>query len=154
MLSLQLGRVRRRHSRKSQGVRIPRRVLPFPAEEGEPQVPPAYDRYSRVSLSPPFLFPSLPCTNLTPPTLTFGSSRSSTINHLPRLGIRLISIIGFLDSIVSAKQNAAKYSHEVSPNRELVALGMANLGAAWVCGGKGGGVLPAYGSITRYVPLL
>jgi MFS superfamily sulfate permease-like transporter len=57
---------------------------------------------------------------------------------------RLISIIGFLDSIVAAKQNAARYSYSISPNRELVALGAANLTGAFVPG-----TLPAYGSITR-----
>ncbi|KAI0295278.1 sulfate anion transporter [Russula brevipes] len=56
----------------------------------------------------------------------------------------LISIIGFLDSIVAAKQNAARYSYSISPNRELVALGAANLAGAFVPG-----TLPAYGSITR-----
>jgi len=56
----------------------------------------------------------------------------------------LISIIGFLDSIVAAKQNAARYSYSISPNRELVALGAANLTGAFVPG-----TLPAYGSITR-----
>ncbi|KAI0002285.1 sulfate anion transporter [Russula compacta] len=56
----------------------------------------------------------------------------------------LISIIGFLDSIVAAKQNAARYSYSISPNRELVALGAGNLFAAFVPG-----TLPAYGSITR-----
>jgi len=56
----------------------------------------------------------------------------------------LISIIGFLDSIVAAKQNAARYSYSISPNRELVALGAGNLAGAFVPG-----TLPAYGSITR-----
>ncbi|KAH9011034.1 sulfate anion transporter [Lactarius hengduanensis] len=74
-------------------------------------------------------------------------------HHLPYLKqttstavilFRLISIIGFLDSIVAAKQNAARYSYSISPNRELVALGAANLAGAFVPG-----TLPAYGSITR-----
>jgi len=65
-------------------------------------------------------------------------------NHLYATTCRLISIIGFLDSIVSAKQNAARYSYSISPNRELVALGAANLAGAFVPG-----TLPAYGSITR-----
>lgn len=56
----------------------------------------------------------------------------------------LISIIGFLDSIVAAKQNAARYSYSISPNRELVALGAGNLLGSFVPG-----TLPAYGSITR-----
>lgn len=56
----------------------------------------------------------------------------------------LISVAGFLDSIVAAKQNAAKYGYSISPNRELVALGAANVFASFVPG-----TLPAYGSITR-----
>lgn len=59
----------------------------------------------------------------------------------------LISIIGFLDSIVAAKQNAARFGYSISPNRELVALGAANLMGSFIPG-----TLPAYGSITRYVP--
>lgn len=61
----------------------------------------------------------------------------------------LISVAGFLDSIVAAKQNAAKYEYSISPNRELVALGASNIIASFVPG-----TLPAYGSITRYVPSL
>ncbi|KAK7036504.1 hypothetical protein VNI00_011701 [Paramarasmius palmivorus] len=56
----------------------------------------------------------------------------------------VISVIGFLDSIVAAKGAAAKFGYTVSPNRELVALGAANLVASFVPG-----TLPAYGSITR-----
>jgi high affinity sulfate transporter 1 len=70
-------------------------------------------------------------------------------HHLPYLRQTtstavLISIVGFLDSIVAAKQNAARFSYSISPNRELVALGAANLAGAFVPG-----TLPAYGSITR-----
>ncbi|KAF9816803.1 hypothetical protein IEO21_03883 [Rhodonia placenta] len=53
-------------------------------------------------------------------------------------------IIGFLDSIVAAKQNAGLYGYSISPNRELVALGAGNLAASFVPG-----TLPAFGSITR-----
>ncbi|ETW75348.1 sulfate transporter [Heterobasidion irregulare TC 32-1] len=56
----------------------------------------------------------------------------------------LIVVIGFLDSIVAAKQNAARFGYSISPNRELVALGAANLAASFIPG-----TLPAYGSITR-----
>ena len=56
----------------------------------------------------------------------------------------MIAVIGFLDSIVSAKQNADKYGHSISPNRELVALGAGNISGAFVPG-----TLPAHGSITR-----
>ena len=57
---------------------------------------------------------------------------------------RLISVIGFLDSIVSAKQNASKYGYSISPNRELVALGAGNIAGSFIPG-----TIPAYGSITR-----
>lgn len=57
---------------------------------------------------------------------------------------RLISVVGFLDSIVAAKQNSARFGYSISPNRELVALGASNLVASFVPG-----TLPAYGSITR-----
>ena len=56
----------------------------------------------------------------------------------------LIAVIGFLDSIVAAKQNGARYRHPISPNRELVALGVSNLVGSFIPG-----TLPAYGSLTR-----
>ncbi|KAJ7634760.1 sulfate anion transporter [Roridomyces roridus] len=56
----------------------------------------------------------------------------------------LICVVGFLDSIVAAKQNASRFGYSVSPNRELVALGASNLAASFVPG-----TLPAFGSITR-----
>ncbi|KAJ6593290.1 sulfate anion transporter [Mycena capillaripes] len=56
----------------------------------------------------------------------------------------LICVVGFLDSIVAAKQNASRFGYSISPNRELVALGVSNLTASFVPG-----TLPAWGSITR-----
>ncbi|KAH7883305.1 sulfate transporter family-domain-containing protein [Phlebopus sp. FC_14] len=56
----------------------------------------------------------------------------------------LITIIGFLDSIVAAKQNGDRFGHPISPNRELVALGASNLFGSFVPG-----TLPAFGSIVR-----
>ncbi|KAL8286278.1 hypothetical protein RQP46_004766 [Phenoliferia psychrophenolica] len=56
----------------------------------------------------------------------------------------VIAILGFLDSIVAAKDNASRYGYPVSPNRELVALGACNVAASLVTG-----TLPGYGSITR-----
>ncbi|KAI6120371.1 sulfate transporter family-domain-containing protein [Pisolithus croceorrhizus] len=56
----------------------------------------------------------------------------------------LITILGYLDSIVAAKQNGDRYGHSISPNRELVALGAANLFGSFVPG-----TLPAFGSIVR-----
>jgi len=60
------------------------------------------------------------------------------------LAFSIIAVVGFLDSIVAAKQNAARFGHSISPNRELVALGAANLASSFVPG-----TLPAFGSITR-----
>lgn len=56
----------------------------------------------------------------------------------------IIAIIGFLDSIVAAKQNGARFGYSISPNRELVALGASNIVGSFIQG-----TLPAYGSITR-----
>ena len=52
--------------------------------------------------------------------------------------------MGFLDSTVAAKQNADRFGYAISPNRELVALGAANLLGSFVPG-----TLPAFGSIVR-----
>jgi len=52
--------------------------------------------------------------------------------------------MGFLDSTVAAKQNADRFGYSISPNRELVALGAANLMGSFVPG-----TLPAFGSIVR-----
>jgi MFS superfamily sulfate permease-like transporter len=56
----------------------------------------------------------------------------------------LISIVGFLDSIVAAKQNSTRFGYPISLNRELVALGVANIGGSFIPG-----TLPAFGAITR-----
>jgi MFS superfamily sulfate permease-like transporter len=56
----------------------------------------------------------------------------------------LIAVMGFVDSIVAAKENASRYNYSMSPNRELVALGAANIAASFVAG-----TIPGYGSITR-----
>ncbi len=39
----------------------------------------------------------------------------------------MIGVLGFVESIVVAKLYANKYGYMVSPNRELVALGVANI---------------------------
>lgn len=36
----------------------------------------------------------------------------------------VLSIIGYVDSIVAAKQSATKYNYAISPNRELTAIGL------------------------------
>ncbi|KAJ3070802.1 hypothetical protein HDU98_006191 [Podochytrium sp. JEL0797] len=55
----------------------------------------------------------------------------------------LISVIGFVESIAIAKTYATKYNYPISPNRELVAIGVANiLGSCF-------GGWPAFGSLGR-----
>ncbi|CAG8551201.1 1531_t:CDS:2 [Ambispora leptoticha] len=55
----------------------------------------------------------------------------------------LISIVGFVESIVVTKTYATKHNYAVSPNRELVALGAANLvGSFFQC-------IVAYGGMAR-----
>lgn len=55
----------------------------------------------------------------------------------------LISVIGFVESIAGAKIYAAKHDYIVSPNRELVALGVCNSIASFF------GCFPAFGSLGR-----
>ncbi|WVQ78791.1 hypothetical protein IAT38_000882 [Cryptococcus sp. DSM 104549] len=56
------------------------------------------------------------------------------------------AVVGVVDSIVAARENATKYGYAVSPNRELVALGAANLMGSTIVGT---GAIPVFGSITR-----
>ncbi|KAG8840483.1 hypothetical protein FRB91_006040, partial [Serendipita sp. 411] len=56
----------------------------------------------------------------------------------------LVSVIGFLDSLVSAKQNSGRFGYSISLNRELVALGAGNIAVSFIPGS-----LPAFGAITR-----
>ncbi|GAA5915751.1 uncharacterized protein JCM6883_002945 [Sporobolomyces salmoneus] len=56
----------------------------------------------------------------------------------------VIAILGFLDSIVAAKDMASKFDYPISPNRELTALGLSNLLSSFLSG-----TLPGFGSITR-----
>ncbi|BGP12538.1 hypothetical protein JCM10213_007618 [Rhodosporidiobolus nylandii] len=56
----------------------------------------------------------------------------------------VIAVLGFLDSIVAAKDQASKFDYPISPNRELCALGFANIFNS-LCQGS----LQGYGSITR-----
>ncbi|KAJ3112338.1 Solute carrier 26 [Phlyctochytrium bullatum] len=55
----------------------------------------------------------------------------------------LISVIGFVESIAVAKTYATKHNYAVSPNRELVALGVANTFSSFF------GAWPAFGSLGR-----
>ncbi|KAK4689920.1 hypothetical protein P7C73_g207, partial [Tremellales sp. Uapishka_1] len=56
------------------------------------------------------------------------------------------AVVGVVDSIVAARENAAKFGYPVSPNRELVALGAANLSASFL---TATGSVPIFGAITR-----
>ncbi|CAH7668793.1 sulfate transporter family-domain-containing protein [Phakopsora pachyrhizi] len=55
-----------------------------------------------------------------------------------------LCICGLVDSIVAAKAESARFHYPISANRELVALGAANMASSFVLGD-----MPAYGSITR-----
>lgn len=55
----------------------------------------------------------------------------------------MIAVIGFVESIVIAKIYSSKHNYSVSANRELVALGVAN-----VCSGLFQGI-PAFGSVCK-----
>ncbi|KAI8145346.1 sulfate transporter family-domain-containing protein [Fennellomyces sp. T-0311] len=55
----------------------------------------------------------------------------------------MIAVIGFVESVAIAKQYSSRHNYTVSPNRELVALGVANV-VSGLCQG-----IPAYGSISR-----
>ncbi|CEP15668.1 hypothetical protein [Parasitella parasitica] len=55
----------------------------------------------------------------------------------------MISVIGFVESIVIAKIYSSRHNYSVSANRELVALGVAN-----ICSGLFQGI-PAFGSVSR-----
>jgi MFS superfamily sulfate permease-like transporter len=56
------------------------------------------------------------------------------------------AVVGIVDSAVAARENGSKYGYAVSPNRELVALGMSNLSASLM---SVTGCVPVFGSITR-----
>ena len=64
------------------------------------------------------------------------------IKHL-LLSAILISVIGFVESIVVAKTYAGKHRYGVSPNRELVAMGVGNIVSSLFGG------FPSYGSLGR-----
>ncbi|SDK97139.1 sulfate permease, SulP family [Modicisalibacter muralis] len=57
----------------------------------------------------------------------------------------LISLVGFVESVSVAQTLAAKHRQRIDPNQELIALGLANLGA-----GTSGG-LPVAGGFSRSV---
>ncbi|GAA5856309.1 hypothetical protein JCM8547_000863 [Rhodosporidiobolus lusitaniae] len=55
-----------------------------------------------------------------------------------------VAVLGFLDSIVAAKDMGSKYDYPISPNRELCALGFANVFNSF-CRGS----ITGFGSLTR-----
>jgi high affinity sulfate transporter 1 len=55
----------------------------------------------------------------------------------------LIAVLGFVESIAVTKLYAAKHNYTVSANRDLVALGVANLAGGLL------GAFPAFGSMAR-----
>lgn len=55
----------------------------------------------------------------------------------------LIAIVGFVEHIVIAKVYAVKHNYQISPNRELVALGVSNLTGSFF------NTYPTFGAITR-----
>ncbi|RCH91131.1 hypothetical protein CU097_005564 [Rhizopus azygosporus] len=55
----------------------------------------------------------------------------------------MIAIIGFVESIVISKTYSSKHNYSVSANRELVALGVANMVSGLFQG------IPAFGSVAR-----
>lgn len=56
----------------------------------------------------------------------------------------MIAIIGFVESIVISKTYSSKHNYSVSANRELVALGVANMVSGLFQG------IPAFGSVSVY----
>ncbi|KAI9320801.1 sulfate transporter family-domain-containing protein [Dichotomocladium elegans] len=55
----------------------------------------------------------------------------------------MIAVIGFVESVVIAKTYSSRHNYTVSANRELVALGVANIVSGLFQG------IPAYGSVAR-----
>jgi len=55
----------------------------------------------------------------------------------------IVSIVGFIEHIIVAKLYASKHNYHISPNRELVALGFANLFGSFFH------TFPTFGSLPR-----
>ena len=72
----------------------------------------------------------------------FDSITSTNVGEIGRTAI-VIGMLGFIESIIGCKVYASRHLYEVSPNRELVAYGMANSIASFF------GAYPAFGSLTR-----
>lgn len=93
---------------------------------------------NRVSQSPL----GVPNHRIIPGPVESAASSLALVKYLILPAI-LISVIGFVESIVVAKTYASKYGHPVSPNRELVALGMGNIISSFT------GAFPGFGSLGR-----
>ncbi len=78
------------------------------------------------------------------PPLTWPSWDPTLLRQLAVPAL-LISIIGFAESVSLAQTLAARRRERIEPNQELVALGAANLGAAFTGG------LPVSGGFSRSV---
>ena len=78
------------------------------------------------------------------PKLHFPTLTLSLIKELSTAAL-LISLVGFVESISVAQTLAAKRRQQISPNQELIALGMSNIGSS-VSGGY-----PVTGGFARSV---
>jgi SulP family sulfate permease len=76
------------------------------------------------------------------PSLQIPGLELGTIQNLFPLAL-VVTLIGYLESISVAKALANRRNEKVSPNRELVGIGMANLGSAF------SGGLPVTGGFSR-----
>lgn len=91
---------------------------------------------SSSAFNPPLPLPSLPITKLP----HFADIKAIIVNAA------IITIIGFVESIAAAKSFARKHNYFVSANRELVALGIANMVGSFFQ------TFPAFGSV-KYIIL-
>lgn len=78
------------------------------------------------------------------PGLTFPSADAELWRDLFPIALT-ISLVGFMESISVAKSLASKRRQKIDANQELVALGMANFGAAFT------GAYPVTGGLSRTV---
>lgn len=76
------------------------------------------------------------------PKVQLPDLTTSTISSLIQPAL-VISIIGFIESVVTAKTFADRHGYSISPNRELVALGLSNIVGSFF------GSIPCFGSLAR-----